>query len=188
MKTRRTSLCFEATPNYLAYPEGAEAMAQTLPDAKLIALLRNPVERAHSSWKFATHRGFEDRSFEDAVKSADASDVDESSARRRGALDLRSGYLVKGRYAEHLARWFGHYPREQVLVIRSETLFDEPATTLAQIFEFVDPSLDSDIPMKHIHATPPADIEPEVREWLVDYYQPFNLKLEDLLGMEVNWS
>lgn len=188
MKTSRSSLSFEATPNYLAYPEGPEAMAQTLPDAKLIALLRNPVERAHSSWKFATYRGFEDRPFEEAVKSPEAADTGGSSERHRGAHDLRSGYLVKGRYAEHLERWFEHYPREQILAIRSEALFDDPGTTMPQVLEFIDPSLDRDFPMMHIHATPPADIDPGVREWLTEYYEPFNRRLEALLGLEFDWS
>ena len=59
---------FEATPDYLFHPLAAARAAQLVPDAKLIALLRDPVERAYSHYRHMVRLGFEDLSFDEAIR------------------------------------------------------------------------------------------------------------------------
>ncbi len=62
------ALTYEATPAYLIYPAAARRIARTLPRAKLIALLRNPVDRAYSHYHLNVRSKLEHHSFEQAIK------------------------------------------------------------------------------------------------------------------------
>lgn len=177
----------EATPNYFAHPGAAEATALALPDVRLIALLRDPIERAHSAWRLKVFQGHEHRSFSEVIR-LEAQQSLRFAERRswQSQSELRDKdffYLEKSRYAEHIERWLDVFPSDQLLVVKSEELFDEPETWLTEIFEFigVDPSLAPGLP--HHHAAPPADIEASDRQWLEAYFAPYNRKLTDLTGL-----
>jgi hypothetical protein len=133
---------FEATPDYVFHPLAAERAAAVVPDARLVVLLRNPVARAWSHFQHMAALGFETRRFEEALGAEHeriTPDVD------RLAIDpdhdakslLRYSYVARGRYAEQLARWLEHYPRERLLVIRSEDLFRDTGTWFATILELL---------------------------------------------------
>lgn len=188
LRPARGRLTYEATPNYLAYPGAATAMHEVMPDVKLVALLRNPIDRAHSSWRFVTFQGFESRSFEDAVTAESESDPATYLQTGRPGRNMREAYLEKSRYAEHLERWLAVFGSDQLLIVKSEDLFESPAPTVARILDFVDPSLSTDVPMRHIHAAPPAEIEPGMRRWLADYFAPHNRRLEEMTGLEFDWA
>ena len=113
----------EATPNYLAHPEAPERMASVIPDAKLIALLRNPVDRAYSHYWHWRERMGEQRSFEEVV-SSELSGTPER-------------YLSGGRYLEQLERVLKHYPREQLEVILFEDLQTKPEETFRQVCRYL---------------------------------------------------
>lgn len=91
----RQTVSGEATPSYLLNPLVSERMAKTIPDAKLIALLRNPVDRAYSHYQMGLRRGDEVRPFEEAGgrragdSGRDVDRVPRSRALRRAARALR---------------------------------------------------------------------------------------------------
>ena len=126
------------TPQYMADPRVPRRMFQTMPEVKLIALLRNPVGRAVSHHKMTVRRGTESRTFEQAVSEL----LDEERARR--ARELPAGipnepecYLVWGEYARILGTYRSVFPEEQMLVLFVEDLEAKPQETLVDILDFL---------------------------------------------------
>jgi Sulfotransferase domain len=113
----------EASPTYYMHADAIERMAGAVPDARLIALLRNPIDAAWSNYWMQRSLGFERRSFADAV-------LDELDDRPMGRA-VR--YLGSGRYLEHLRRVGERYPRDALLVKVFEDLRDTPGGTFAEV-------------------------------------------------------
>ncbi|HET7626188.1 MAG TPA: sulfotransferase [Verrucomicrobiae bacterium] len=95
----------EASPYYLFHPSAVSRMARTLPDAKLIVLLRNPVERAYSHYQHQVRSRTENLSFEDALASEKERIQGEAEKllkddRFRSAKHRRYSYLSRGIYAD----------------------------------------------------------------------------------------
>jgi hypothetical protein len=111
----------EATPMYLGLPYIAERMARTVPEAKLIAILRNPVDRAYSQYWWKRGRGKESRSFEQAVADELAGKLSDHARAR--AFD----YVGRGRYLDHLTEICNFYSSHQLLVLLFDDLRDSPA-------------------------------------------------------------
>jgi hypothetical protein len=127
----------EASPSYLHDARAIERIAKTLPEARLIALLRDPVSRAYSHYWHNRARGREDLSFEEAI----AAEPD-----RISGLGWDTGrkfaYLGRGRYATQLQRVDDHFDRSALRVLLFEEYRADPASVLADLFRFagVDPS------------------------------------------------
>ena len=114
----RPSVTGEGAPYYIFHPLALERMRKVLPDAKLIAILRDPVERAHSHWVHETARGFETLSFEDALLAEDdrlAGEEDRIVA-EPGYYSFEHqhhSYVARGQYAPQIERMWTTYPRDQ---------------------------------------------------------------------------
>ena len=113
----------EASPHYTNYPfySGvAERMAAVVPEAQLIYLLRDPVERTLSHYvnNFATNR--EHRTFAEAM--ADFHD---------------NLYLNRSLYYMQLEQYLHYFPRSQILLLTQEELYAERKKTLATVFHFL---------------------------------------------------
>jgi hypothetical protein len=182
----------EATPNYLIHPEVPSRLRATTPDAQLVVMVRDPIERAHSSWRLMSSRGIETASFEDAIaREQQAPDplvagYTGGPARLGSALQLM--YLAKSRYAEQIERWFEVFPQEQFTFIASEDLFSDPAGVLSDLSKFlgIDPWDPDSFPA--LNQVAPASIDPGFRQELADYFRPHNRRLELLLGRTFDWD
>jgi hypothetical protein len=110
----------EATPTYLSDPAAVDRMAATIPEARPVAILRDPVDRAYSHYWMERIRQREDRSFEDAVADDDA------------------GYLARGRYLPQLMRLAGAFPRDRIHVVLFDDLRDDPGAAYTAVCRFLD--------------------------------------------------
>lgn len=108
------------------------------PEAKLIAILRDPVSRARSHHRMSTMRGFEQRPFDRAIEELLTPDALRKSRARPSEIN---GYVVLGEYGRLLRGYLEVFPREQLLVLSHEDLDDDPAAVCRQVFAFlgVDP-------------------------------------------------
>lgn len=106
----------EATPTYMSSPAAPERMASIVPHARLVAILRNPIDRAYSHYLHARLYGMERATFPEAV------------ARERRAPDGSEWlfYLPLSRYLPQLERLVKHFPREQLLVLILDDLERDP--------------------------------------------------------------
>jgi hypothetical protein len=190
-KDGRRSITGEATPNYLFDPLVPERLARVVPEARLIALLRNPVDRAYSHYQQSVRRGLEPRSFEVAVEEEQArlldAGNDPSRTSRRPGVGYGSNLLAKGLYVDQLLRWATFFEDEQMLVLRSEDFFERTTETLKQVQSFLG------LPYRELH--PPSrktsdgykPMDPATRRWLEAYFEPYNQRLYEYLGVDFGW-
>lgn len=114
----RRRLAFEASPDYLSDPLAPGRAAQTVPGAKLIVLMREPIARARSNYQLAVRYGLEDRPLLEAL-----------------AEEPR--YLGFGFYGPLLENWLECYPPESFLLLWSEEFYRDTAGKLNAIAEFL---------------------------------------------------
>ena len=139
---RRPWQTFEATPDYLFDPRAPRRVHDLLPEAKLIVLLRNPKDRAVSHFHHSRRLGYETLPIEEALAAeAERLEPEWKMIERDPDYEAkplrRFSYVSRSRYAEQLERWFELFPREQVLIIRSEDLFARPAEEYDAILRFL---------------------------------------------------
>jgi len=143
----------ESTPLYLYDQDAMRRIRQTLPAARLIVILRDPVERAHSNWTHLWSAGLEPVG--DFVRAC-------AEEERRIAAGWASfwHYTGLGRYGEQLERLFRLFPREQVLVLRYRRLVDQPAQTLDRICAFLGAERDvlTEIPRQNVTSHPESTL------------------------------
>jgi hypothetical protein len=143
------TLTGESTPLYLYNRAALRRIRAEIPEAKLIVIVRDPVERAHSNWTHLWSAGLEPVG--DFVRACDQEE-------RRIAAGWASfwHYTGLGRYGEQLEYLFSLFPREQVLVLRYRRLVDDPAGTMDQICVFlgVAAGLLTEIPRQNVTSHP----------------------------------
>jgi hypothetical protein len=184
---------FEATPAYLFHSHAARRAAAIVPSTRLVAVLRDPVDRAYSHYWHHRRDGKETLSFEEAIDREEeriGEDLRRAEADEwHTSMALQTySYLARGRYAEQLERWLRHFPRERLLVLFSERLYGDPAGVLRQLLEFLE--LPAWEPAEHVHRNPGGyeeDMRPETRQRLASYFAPHNQRLADLLGEDPGW-
>jgi hypothetical protein len=196
----------EASPYYLFHPLVPQRIVQTMPHVKLIALLRNPVDRAYSQYRLELDWGFETRTFEDAVASEEMRNGDKgdqlvAEGARQGFNYRHHTYLSRGIYVDQLQRWLSLFPPEQLLILKSEDFYEAPAATLKQTLDFL-----------HLPSTQPSQMSaadydphdgysrlrqtkrsvssmtPALRQQLYAYFAPHNARLYELLGKDLGWE
>ena len=122
--------CGESTVFYLYDRDAQRRIRALVPDARLVAVLRDPVERAHSNWAHLRGAGLEP-------------EADFATALDREPERIAAGwahfwhYAAQGRYGEQLEHLFALFPREQVLLIRYRELRDEPVATADRVCRFL---------------------------------------------------
>lgn len=120
----------EASTTYLKSPVAAERLRRFMPDAKIVVLLRQPVERGYSHYNYLKAQGVEQAaSFAEAIEQED----------RRKADGWFFGHLYRegGCYAPQLKRYYELFPRDQIRVILYEDWNNSPQTVLGELFEFL---------------------------------------------------
>ena len=186
----------EATPYYLYHQAAAARIAALVPQARLIAVLRDPADRAISHYFHSVRTGIDTRPIRQAF-AEESQHVPEEEVR---VLDDHYtsdrhrmwSYVARGHYAQQLEEYFTRFSREQMLVLKSEELFADPQQAVTQVTEFLGIE-----PMELNDAKPlntgtyaqsdSADVE-EVRAQLRAYFAPHNQRLSELLGRDFLWS
>jgi hypothetical protein len=181
----------EATPRYLFNEEACSRIQETLPEAKLIAILREPVSRLFSHYKHAC-RGMggenatETRPLEEAVK-ADLEVLKQGHVLGRGTYyDRYFSYVRRGIYAPQVERYLSSYG-DNLLVLRSRALLEEPRATMERVFAYLELS-SHPIDPRTLHNRGTYDDENPLRDDLTAFYRPHNQRLYDLLDVDAWWE
>ena len=146
----------EVSPRYLFYERAGERIEHHVPTARLIAILRHPVDRAYSHFLMNRERGCEP-------------EADLQGAISREAERMRMGwswdwsYVEAGRYGKLLERYYRRFPGEQIKVFLYEELQDQPGAFFQSLFEFlgVNPSFRPNTDVKHRLASSPRSASVE---------------------------
>ena len=185
----------EASPFYLFHPRVPRLVRARLPAVRLIVLLRDPVERAHSHYRLQKRAGIERlATFEEAIE-AEPSRLEGEREKTANQPDYYSynfqhySYLARGVYQPQLAAWMEYFPREQFLILPSETFYAQPEATFGRVCNFLDlssgPELGGDPP--RLNHQPGEDMKDETRRWLQGYFAPHNAELTRYLGQDFGW-
>jgi hypothetical protein len=191
---QRPILTGEASPNYLFDPRPPQRIAQYLPHIKLIVLLRNPVDRAYSSYQMGIRRQWETLSFADAIAQEATRLSGELKKIRQderfiGINRHNFAYLERGKYAQQLTSWLELFDRKQFLFLNSETFFSDPQTAWQQTLTFLglNPFTLNKF-KKHNSGGTYNNLDPKIRQQLTSYFTPYNQALTDLIGIDFQWE
>ncbi len=183
----------EATPYYLYHPAVPARVKALLPNARFIALLRDPVERAWSGYLHARLRGYEPLDF------AAALDAEESRLRGEEERLLADphyashahrfqSYQSRGLYARQLSRWLEHFPRERFLLLRAEDLYADSHAATRRVLAFLDLPDAPETQPTWRNGTPDKSPMPDAaREGLQRFFEPANAQLRAIAGPEFDW-
>jgi len=164
------------------------------PHAKLIAILRNPVDRALSAYYHNKRRGREPLSFEDVI-ALETDRVKQESENLK--IDPQASiynystfsYLGRGRYYEQLTRWLEFFPQEQLCVISFEEFVSNQTETCSKLFNFLGlPEYQVKRNNKLNSGSYQKSMNGELRQKLKTYFEKHNQKLFDLINKQFNWD
>ena len=120
----------EASTSYLANPDIAiPAIKSFIPDMRIVACLRNPIERAFSSYLMFYRNRLENRTFDQAIE-------DELSGQSKN-LSQAMWYLRLGLYSDSLEKYISAFGRENVLIMQFSELKSQPQAFMQKIFRFL---------------------------------------------------
>jgi hypothetical protein len=188
----RGKLVGEASPSYIFHPLGPERAKALVPEARLVALVRHPVDRALSHYHHEVALGREPLRFEDAL---DAEEDRLRGEEERLAADpsyfsrawWSHAYKSRGRYAEQLERWLAVFPREQLLILPSADLGGEPERTHARVLDFLGAASHRLDAYPRVYERQYEAMSPETRERLAAEFEAPNRRLYELLGRDLGW-
>ena len=183
---------FEASGYYMFHPCAAERIARHLPDVRILAMLRDPVERAYSAWKHEAARGYETEGFEAALELEDdrlAGEVHRIQADPHyySHAHRHHAYRRRGEYVVQLQRLLDFFPAEQIHVIDSETFFEQPEDTFAGVLDFL--GLPRVLPDRfdRWNGRPSSPMSEAVRADLRAHFSGPDQALAELLGRRLAW-
>ena len=195
---KRSFITGESSPYYLFHPHVPRRVAKAVPHAKLIVLLRNPVDRAYSQYNHEVDGGRETlATFEEAI---DCEETRIAKEREKLLQDefyvsehyRHHSYLAKGIYVDQLLNWMSYFPKEQFLILRSEDFYARPAEGLQQTLHFLhipQAELTSDEQeYKQYNNKTFTKMKPETRKRLVAYFKPHNERLYEFLDRDFGWD
>jgi hypothetical protein len=190
-RTGGRAISGEASPYYLCHHQAAERAARTIGSARLLLLLREPVERTYSHYREQVRNGVEPLDFEAALAAEPERLAEARRSGRRWADTFayeHQGYVTQSEYAPALARWLALFPREQMLVLRSENLYAEPQRTYNRVLSYLDLPSHPLADVKSWNAAPGEDMHPATRVRLRAHFAPYNEQLAALVGGDLGWS
>jgi hypothetical protein len=97
-------------------------------------------------------------------------------------------YLSRGIYSGQIEVWFTLFPKEQILILKSEDFHTDPQMILERVFQFLNvPSCEVDDDIKY-NTGSYGPMDPNTREQLIEFYRQHNKRLYQLLGIEFDWD
>lgn len=181
-------ICGEKSTNYLESAEAARRIQKHLPAAKLIFILRDPVERAFSNYLWSRMNGLEHEDFETALA---LEKERERTLPEKFRYARPYAYFSRGLYADLLLPYFEYFPKDRILCLRFEDIIDCPAGLTVRLHGFLDIESrpDDAVGLGIINMAEHEDtlrIREETRHKLYRAYEIQNQRLRKLLGSDFN--
>ena len=147
----------DGSTNYLVAPESPRRIREQYPDAKILMILRNPVARAHSLYRYICGWGFEDAPTFEKGLAREASRLGNARFIREWQLLYHAFlYYHSGLYSEQVARYFDAFPREQVHIVLFDDMKKDLLGTVQGIYRFlgVDPAFEPELDARNASSFP----------------------------------
>jgi hypothetical protein len=196
LRSRRagvTARCGEASPYYLFHPAAAARAHALIPDARVIALLRDPVMRTYSHWKERRRGNAEPLDFASAL---DAEQDRLAGERERLLADPRyrsypweqQSYATQSVYVDALLPWVDLYGANRVHVAVSEEYYSKPACVLGDVHEFLGLPRHEGSTSQIRNAAQGDELDPAMRRRLAARFAEANHALGELIGRDLPWT
>jgi len=187
----RNRFSLDKSPNYMFFPKVPERVHALYPDVKIIAILRNPVDRAYSNYQMMKRNKSIPTTFEEELAREEKliSNDQEEYAEDPTSFWCKHhpfAYKSRGIYVEQLKRWLDYFPREQILVFSFEEFYSDPRRAMRKAFEFLGLRNYQWDTGYTVHSYP--EMAEETRKQLAEYFRPYNQELEQLLGQKFDWD
>ena len=185
-------ITFEASGYYLFHPRAAERMARDLPHLRILAMVRDPVERAFSAHKHELGRGYETEPFDVALQlegSRLEGEVEHmlADAGYHSFSHRHHAYVRRGQYAEQLVRLGRFFPAEQIHVIESESFFEHPEDVFGRLLDFLELPVVLPDRFDRWNGRPSAPMPESTRSRLREHFRSHDQALATVLGREPTW-
>jgi hypothetical protein len=184
----------ESTPYYLFNPHAPSRVCEAVPRAKLIVLLRDPVDRAYSHYVYEVKHGRETLPLFEAALDAEPSRLSgelEKMLSDPAYFSFEHGhhaYQARGIYVDQIMSWRQFFPAAQMLVLTSEELFEDPPAAYGRVLAFLGLPPHTlaawDVHNASDYSEPLAA---DLHERLSKYYAPHNQRLYEYLGVDYGW-
>jgi len=183
----------ESSPYYIYHPHVPYRISKAIPDVKIIAMLRNPIDRAYSNYHYAVKMKVENLSFEEAI-SKEQERLEGELVKMQNDENYFSfnhqnfSYLTRGIYVDQLKTWYDFFSEQQILVIRSEDFYVDSDSITNQVFEFLRiPKYQVQTSKVYNKGNYPS-ISDTRRRKLIEFFKPHNDQLSKLLNRNFNWD
>lgn len=183
----------EASTGYILNPYALKRISEVLPKAKLLLVLRDPVERAYSHYQHTFGDSKEPLPFELAIEK----ESDRLGEAWKKMLEDENyynfdialhAYLRTGIYYDQVKVLLNLFPKERLFVTTTEELGANIQRVLNQVFEFLEVPLFHSRKFERFNTRSYSKMEPRLRRKLSEYFRPHNIKLYELLGRDFGWS
>jgi hypothetical protein len=184
----------EASPSYLLHPHIPRRIWKAMPYVRLIAVLRNPVDRAYSHYYQCVRDHHEPLSFEEAIEQEPERIRGEwermmADEWYRGPKYGRYAYLARGIYVDQLQRFEAFFPKKQILVVKSEELYEHPVETFDRVTAFLNlPRWQPKEFSRENTGDYTQPMQEGTRKRLIEHFRAHNQRLYDYLGVDFGWD
>jgi Sulfotransferase domain len=183
---------FEASGYYMFHPHAPRRIIDELPDVKIVAMVRDPVERAFSAYKHEFARGFETETLERALDLEDERVVPEldrmlADAGYQSDVYRHQAYRRRGQYAEQLRRFVDALGPHRVHVVQSELFFTQPADEYSSLLEFLGLPVVLPGSFERYNPRPSAPLDAAIATRLREHFEPHDAALEAYLQASPSW-
>jgi hypothetical protein len=176
----------EKSTSYLEHPVAAERAARVLGPAQIVVILRDPVQRAVSNWRFSSDNGLESRPLEEALRE-NLAGPRPWDAHRTSVSPF--AYLERGRYVDYLSPWSTTFPATTHVVFLQDLLDDDAA--IGELFAKlgVDPGFRPANRLAAVNASdqPAPELSTDLKGLLAEYFEASNAALSAMLGRDLPW-
>lgn len=178
------ALLGEKSTSYIEHPEAAARIAHCLPGARVVFMLRDPVERAISNWRFSVANGLETLPLDEALDAERGRTVAGDAA---GASVSPFAYVARGRYVDYLAPWRKAFGGDRMKLLVTEATVGDPRA-VRDLLGWL--GVDPEVPLGDLAApvnTTDGDGAPvpaHVRGRLRDAFAASNRALADAHGVD----
>ena len=179
----------EAAPYYLFHPAVPGRMAEVSPDARIIILVRDPVQRALSHHNHEVKRGFETEDFATALE-LEESRLEGEPARMAADPSYVSfahqhhSYVARGLYEDQIRRYLEHFPPESILIVRTVDLEHDPRGTVSEVLAFLDIPVVGGIDFPRFNARSYPSMDPGIERDLRARFAESDARLAERLGLD----
>ena len=193
-KSKNSFVTGEFTSTYMYHKKVPERIFNLIPKIKLIVILRNPVDKAYSTYNQQSHFNEVTSSFEETIKAEFAridlikNHIEYTNNNPNFDNYVEYNIIRHGIYFNYLEKWFKIFPKKQIFVVDSNELENVPQQTLNKVFEFLNLSPHEIPNLAKVNIGKYSPMTESTRQSLIEFYKPHNAKLNNLLGTNFDWN